>query len=94
MKNKRTAALITIPADLRLEEFAAYFSALAEWARPNPENLEVLFNDFRANVKSDDSVQARMKFSSYLFFECKAGIDFLATLKRKRLEQTVPVGSN
>ena len=85
MKNQRIPVPIIIPADLRLEEFAPYFSALAAWVLKNPNSLESLFCEFRDDTKAADTPAARMEFTSRLFFECKAGSDFLATLQRTRL---------
>lgn len=94
MQNKRIPAPIIIPADLRPEEFATYFSALADWVRQNPKNLEGVFHDYRADTKSEDSPLARMEFISFLFFECEAGLDFLRTLQRNRLGQSAIVGNH
>lgn len=94
MKNKRIAAPLIIPAELRLEEFATYFSALAEWVRQDPKNLAAVFSDYRADTKSADSAPARSRFISHLFFECKAGLDYLAVLQRNRLSQPTLAKAN
>jgi hypothetical protein len=84
MKDNRITAPIIMPAELRPAEFATYLSALAAWASKDPENLEAVFQMYREDTKSEDSVPERMRFTSYFFFECKAGIDFLASLRLNR----------
>lgn len=94
MKNKRFVAPLIIPAELRLEEFASYFSALAKWVGKDPGNLEALFADYRASTNADDSTRDRLEFVSFLFWECTPGNNFLATLKRNRLSQQNPLKPN
>ena len=94
MKNDSIIAPIYMPAELRPEEFANYFSAIAGWVRQHPKALESLFQDYRSETKSEDSPPARMWFNSFLFFECEAGLDFLRTLRRNRLGQSAFVGNH
>lgn len=92
MKNNRITAPIIMPAELRPEEFATYLTALAAWASKDPENLEAVFQMYRSGTKSEDSASERMRFTSYFFFECKAGIDLLASLyKNRRAAHCLPV---
>ena len=93
MQNDRIPAPIIIPAELRPEEFATYFSALAAWVRKDPKSLEAVFQGYRKQKKSEDSAPARMEFISFIFFECEAGIDFLRTLRRNRLGQSGDLGA-
>lgn len=94
MKNERITALIIMPAEPRPEEFATYLSALAAWATKDPENLEAVFQMYREDTKSEDSFAERMKFTSFFFFECMPGIDFLASLRRnRRTPLTTPAGN-
>ena len=94
MKNNRITAPIIMPAELRPEEFAPYFSALAGWVGKNPQNLEGVFQDYRTDTKSENSPKARMEFFSFMFLECQAGIGFLRTLRRNRLGQSAFVGNH
>ena len=94
MQKNHISASIIIPADLRPEEFAPYFSALAAWAHKDPQNLETIFRSYRKDVNSDDSASARMEFISFFFFECEAGLDFLRALRRNRLGQSAFVGNH
>lgn len=84
MKNHLIIAPLFMPAELRPEEFVTYLSALAAWIGKDAKNLESIFQDFRTDTKSEDTTPARMRFISYLFFECKAGSDMLQALRKGR----------
>ncbi len=84
MKNVCSPAPLYIPADLRPEEFATYFAALAAWTGQHPKNLVELFQSYRTANMGANSPGELMEFLSALFFECRAGSDLLEALHHGR----------
>lgn len=55
MKNNRITVPVIMPAELRPEEFATYFSSLAARAGPGANDLESIFQDYpRSKLHSAD----------------------------------------
>lgn len=97
MKNNQTiSAQIIMPAELHSAQISTFLSGLAVWNQAHAQTIEELYWGYCRDRDREVSVPGLISFSSYMFFECKAGFDLCHRLQAERkADMTIsPGGQN
>lgn len=74
-KSKELTAPILIPAELSFDQITTYWSQLAAWNLKHSCTMEELYRDYCHSRGLEASVPGCLHFTSFMFLECRAGID-------------------
>jgi hypothetical protein len=82
--NKELTAPITIPAELHSTQIATFLTGLSAWNQEHAQTLEELYWGYCRDTGSKASVPGRIDFSSFMFLDCRTGIELRERLQTER----------